>query len=309
MIRPVDLGSLTLNKHFKMSKLNRSLEDLITNNKEGSFSTHANRSNRLRQSINQLQELGYKPSNIRNLQGKHVRALVENWKSSGLNAGTIKNRVSDLRWLSRKIDNPRIVERENSSYGIERRQYVNNDKNIAKTLDNSALKNISDPYVVQSLKLQEAFGLRREEAIKFQPQLADRGSHIHLQGSWCKGGREREVPIRNEEQRKLLNEVKAFCKANGSNSLIPSALTYKQQLKSYEYQTDKAGITENHGLRHAYAQARYKELTGRESPKNGGSKSSELSPQQKEIDYQARMAISAELGHGREAITAVYLGR
>jgi hypothetical protein len=38
-----------------------------------------------------------------------------------------------------------------------------------------------------SLRLQEAFGLRREESIKFRPSAAD---HIAIQSSWAKGGRD-----------------------------------------------------------------------------------------------------------------------
>ena len=35
----------------------------------------------------------------------------------------------------------------------------------------------------------------------------------------------------------------------------------------------------------------------------------ELPVEQKRIDKKARMTISAELGHGREQIVAVYIGR
>jgi len=34
-----------------------------------------------------------------------------------------------------------------------------------------------------------------------------------------------------------------------------------------------------------------------------------LTPDEKRADTEARMIISSELGHGREQITAVYLGR
>jgi hypothetical protein len=57
-----------------------------------------------------------------------------------------------------------------------------------------------------SLRLQRAFGLRREEALKLQPRWADRGDHLHLKASWTKGGRERTVPIRTKEQRALLEQ-------------------------------------------------------------------------------------------------------
>jgi hypothetical protein len=86
-------------------------------------------------------------------------------------------------------------------------------------------------------------------------------------------------------------------------------MSYVQQLKRFEYQCGRAGIDRVHGHRHAYAQRRYFELTGWPCPAAGGPRSKELTPAQKAIDHEARMTISLELGHGREQITAVYLGR
>ena len=289
--------------------LRKSVDDLLKHNKESSFSTHANRIDHLRQIVSDLENEGYKLQNIRNMKQKHVNALVNSWKERGLSVGTIKNRMSTLRWTAAKINNPQIVERSNRAYEIEDRQYVKNDINIAKRLDNPSLEKITNDNVKMSLRLQEAFGLRREEAMKIQPNIADKGDKLHLQASWCKGGREREIPIRNEAQRALLNEVKSFVNKRGDKSLIPKNLTYIQQLKAYEYQTEKSGIEKNHGLRHQYAQDRYLEITGRECPKNGGLRSRQLSPEDRKVDYAARLQISEELGHSREAITAVYLGR
>lgn len=48
----------------------------------------------------------------------------------------------------------------------------------------------------------------------------------------------------------------------GKGSLIPSHRNYRQQLRIYEGQTIRAGLSRMHGLRHAYAQRRYEELTG-----------------------------------------------
>ena len=76
-----------------------------------------------------------------------------------------------------------------------------------------------------SLQLQATFGLRREEAIKFQPSYADRGDYIALKGSWTKGGRERIVPITTAEQRDVL----AAHRLAGTGSLIPADKTYIQQ--------------------------------------------------------------------------------
>jgi len=90
---------------------------------------------------------------------------------------------------------------------------------------------------------------------------------------------------------------------------VPKDQSYIERLKQYEYATARAGMSKLHGLRHEYAQARYKELAGWESPAKGGPRSKELTAEQKEIDLKVRLQISQELGHNREAITAVYLGR
>jgi hypothetical protein len=82
-----------------------------------------------------------------------------------------------------------------------------------------------------------------------------------------------------------------------------------QQLRIYEGQTLRAGLSQLHGLRHAYAQQRYEELTGWKAPAAGGPTIKTLTPDQKAKDREARLTISHELGHEREQITAVYLGR
>ena len=87
-------------------------------------------------------------------------------------------------------------------------------------------------YTRLSLKLQAAFGLRRAESIKIQPEWADRHDKLVLKSSWTKGGREREIPVRNEEQRQLLNEAKQFA---GRGSLIPADKSYVDQLRRFEY--------------------------------------------------------------------------
>jgi hypothetical protein len=63
------------------------------------------------------------------------------------------------------------------------------------------------------------------------------------------------------------------------------------------------------GLRHAYAQHRYEELTSWPCPAAGGPMAKELTPEQHELDHEARLTISQELGHERAQVTAAYLGR
>ncbi len=84
---------------------------------------------------------------------------------------------------------------------------------------------------------------------------------------------------------------------------------YVDQMRIYEAETNKVGLHKMHGLRHRYAQERYHELTGWLAPACGGPTRDELSEDNKLDDAVARLAITQELGHGREQVTAVYLGR
>ena len=288
-----------------MRDLNHDLKNLCQRNRDGSFATQHDRESILTLIANQLEEDGFRHLRATGMRSKHVEHLVERWHGEEISAGTFKNRMSALRWLAEKIDKQNIVARDNAAYGIAERRYVTNVSK-AHALDADKLAAVSDPYTALSLRLQEAFGLRREESIKLRPTMADRGDALHLKASWTKGGKERDIPIHTGAQRVLLQEAKQLAEAG---SLIPVEMSYKDQLNRFKAQTAQAGIDRVHGLRHRYAQTRYAELTGWPSPAAGGPTSKQLSPAQKVIDRQARLTISRELGHDREAITAVYLGR
>lgn len=285
----------------------RELIALCNRNRDGSFSTQAARRDILAMSARQLVELGFYNVPAAGLKQKHIGALLESWKSAGLSAATLKNRVAHLRWWSEKIGKQNLIPRSNDKLGIADRVYVAKVSK-AVTLDTSSLSQIKDERLRLSLELQAAFGLRREECLKFQPEFATSGGpdKIQLKASWCKGGRPREIPIRTESQRALLRKAADIV---GGGSMIPPEQSYIQRLKQYENATNRAGLSRLHGLRHEYAQQRYQELTGWASPAKGGPTSRQLTPEQKKADLAARLQISQELGHGREAITAVYLGR
>lgn len=289
-----------------MLDLQYDLKKLGTRNRDGSYATQANRARILSLMAKQIREAGYK--DVRkacHLKGRHVNALVTRWQREELAAGTIKNRMASLRWWAEKVDKASIIPRDNAQLGIANRTFVTQESK-ARELDRELLNTVKDPRVKMSLELQKAFGLRREEAIKFIPAYADQGGSIRLKSPWTKGGKEREIPIRNAQQREVLNRAHNLV---GKASLIPRHLTYIQQLKVYERHTAGAGLSKMHGLRHRYAQQRYRELTGWNSPHEGGRTAKELSPQEKQIDQRARLQISRELGHEREQITATYLGR
>jgi hypothetical protein len=120
-----------------------------------------------------------------------------------------------------------------------------------------------------------------------------------------KGGRSREVPITSERQIEALSRAAA---AQGSDrSMIPRDETWKtwregdlRAVREIVREHTSEGL---HGLRAAFACERYQSLTGSPAPVVGGS------GVDRDLDREARQAISEELGHGRIDITNEYLGK
>lgn len=287
-----------------MDDLTYTLRQLCQRNRDGSHATQADRLRTLTLISRQLREAGFRQMRAGSLKGKHVEALVERWQAEGLSAGTLKNRLAQVRWWAEKVGKAGVVPADNARLGIAERRFVTNEDKSRQLGDR--LDAVADPHVRMSLMLQQAFGLRREEAIKLQPSYADRGDHIALKGSWTKGGRERTVPIITDGQRQILDQAKQLA---GAGSLIPAQKSYIQQRHVYDGQTKAAGLSHMHGLRHHYAQARYEALTGWKAPAAGGPSARQLTATQRATDAEARQTISRELGHERTQITAVYLGR
>ena len=288
-----------------MRRLNYQLKQLCKHNRDGSYGTQVQRERVLTLIANQLHGLGYTQMHAKSLKPKHVEAMTRHWLDANVAAGTMKNRMSALRWWAGKVNKRHVVARSNDHYGLPRRQYANG-ANKATELEKDKLDRITDPRVRMSLELQREFGLRREESIKFRPVTADRGDTLWLKPSWTKGGRERSVPIRTQAQRDVLDRARELA---GKGSLIPSHKTYVQQLRLYEGQCIRAGLSKMHGLRHAYAQRRFQELTGFKAPLAGGPNRAALSADERALAGKARAVISRELGYDREQITTVYLGR
>lgn len=284
-----------------MDALTYDLIQMLKANEDGSFTTRANRKHMLKMFARLLRRRFKLPS-ADSLKPKHVEFLLEAWKAEGITGRTIENRLTALRWWARKVGKASVVKRRNEDYGVWGDR---SPKSRAQVLDREKIANVYSEYVRASLELQAAFGLRCEEAIKFSPSYADKGTHIELKPSWCKGGRGREVPIVHPRQREILDRVRAL---NDGGAMIEPGRNYIQQRWAYEHQTLKAGLRNNHGLRHGYAQWRYGVLTGMKCPAKGGPKHDDMAPEERRRDLDARARISNELGHDRLDIVRVYLG-
>lgn len=287
-----------------LDNLTYQLIELCNRNKDGSYGGQKDRKVVLKRTARTLRDLGFRNMYAASLKEKHVRALANELIRRGLSPRTIQNTMSHVRWWARKIGKPQIAQLSNAQLGISSGRRIP-DSSKAWGLSRDQLAQIPDKWVQLSLRLQQEFGLRREESLKFDVGYADRGDHIRLKGSWCKGGRPRTVPIVRSAQHDLLTEVR-LCVKHGS--LIPKSRNYREHLAHFSAMTQRQGLLNVHGLRHGYAQRRYFELTGWDCPFACQGTPRPLGPDEVQPDQEARLTVSRELGHGRVAITNVYLG-
>ena len=250
----------------------------------------------------------------KDLEGRHVIKLVAYWQRQGLSVGTIKNRLSTVRTLYRRLGKSHMLFHTNAEYGLGNRPVRTVSR--ACELTEEALARIRSKYAERiriSLKLQRYLGLRYEESVKVIPRDAiDRDEQgqiigLRLMGSWCKNGRERRLIIEKALQQELLEEALEIAQGG---SLIRPHRDYKQWRNHFYYYCGLAGIRDRHALRHQYAHDRYVELTGLPAPILD---MSAIVSEEVELDWvdddRARLIISNELGHGRKHITSAYLGK
>lgn len=295
-----------------MSDFSNDVSVTIHRHKSGSHSTRAARRELLR-SFSKVVAKQFPGIRLGNLNRKHLDWYIQKMKvepsprtGRPLSAGRQKNILAGIRWLLEQISKSNLLPTGNAELGIRRRVYV---AELSKAIDTSdeRIDEIAkfNEYVAASLRLSRELGLRIEESIKVRVSEADLGNELKLQGSWCKGGVPRSVPIRTASQRAAVDTAHQI---GGRNSLCPEGLSYIQHSRIFRNLVNRFGIHKVHGLRHAYAQRRYFELTGWQPPVKGGPLAGDLTAVQYQLDRAARLTLSHELGHSRISISNVYLG-
>ena len=294
-----------------MRDLNFQLKKACEKTREDGPATKKDRLNVLQLVANQLYDLGYHKMEMRSLKAKHVKALFKHWIDKKLSVKTIKNRLSYMRWWARLINKPQEVYGKNrkyfSEFGVE--GLLDKDETYegaSKVLTQSLLETIDDDITKYSLLLQEAFGLHYEETMKLNINDADQETFILIQGIWAKNKRPRSIPIVTIEQRLLIRELKAVTQSGGC--LLPPQTNYRQYRPIYKEQINKSNLKSDGVLRWLYMNRRYVELTGHDSPKEGGIDREQMSVLQRKTDRIARITIAKELGHKRINVVCRDLG-
>lgn len=190
--------------------------------------------------------------------------------------------------------------------GLERRKRTRTTKTVTREQSSKAIEQLS-PRAAAIANLARELGLRSKEAslINAKKALADatNNSFVAIEAG-TKGGRYREVPIVHSRQ---IEALKNAAKVQAEHySIVPTEQTWAQfregELRDGRELLKKHGIAGYHELRAAYAAERYADLTGYNAPVNGGK------IEDKEVDFDSRLQISNELGHGRAEVLNAYVG-
>lgn len=270
---------------------------------------------------------GVKTKLVKQLNLEDFKKVAEYWKSKGYTAGTMQNKASALRAICNAAGNENIKNINNGELGIVSRNVLNpNNLNGAAVISEKSLKKIKNPEVSAALRLEAAYGLRREESAHVVFELTKghvvtapgKENILTMKGSWCKNGRQRgKITFNGRPNGELILRDGGVVLKQVAESVKGIRIDYRveQFQRKINYAADKCKKLDNnpdihpHALRHNYAHERYHEITGRDCPAAGGIKYSEMSSKEQKQYHSAAKIISEELGHSRETISRTYIGK
>lgn len=284
---------------------------------EGHFGTKAAHEERWRQFTNFAKQEGIKDARHIELKllERYASTLNERVQSEEVKVAYAQNLLSTVNVVLETF-------RKDNQLRIQPAQWVGNRSQVRTIIpatiqqapmDTAVTKLISQGQnsVALIAQLARAFGLRFKEASLFNARRAVRQGNRHGRINitlGTKGGRgkgvSRWVPV-NTDQLKLLQA--AADHQGTANNLMQVDKRYNQWRDHAYYlwrvATEGTGINGFHDLRAAYACQRYQELTGYPAPVLVGGRGAP-----KELDMQARVILSQELGHNRIDVLAAYIG-
>jgi integrase len=266
----------------------------------------------------------------RSFSGRHVEAITRYWQEEAgagrMSPATIQTYFSFMKTFAGWIGKPKLLKPIGCYFDdpklYQRSLVTGIDKSWrAKGVDvRTIIQEVEayDVHAAASLKLMQAFQLRFKESVMFRPHTdvisaaqagkanADVAFYLDTRRG-TKGGRERLFPIDNDMRLEAIEYARRVT-VGINESVSDPRLTLQQAMRRLRYVMERFGITRAglgvvpHGLRHQGAADDYESITQVPPPIAGGSGADPV------LDLEARKEIAARLGHGRIAITSVYLG-
>lgn len=269
--------------------------------------------------------------NLGELGKAHALHLMKLWKGRGYATGTIEWKLSILRRFLTFIGKPNAIPKGENlkewlrANGIEPPESRVLTATVSKAWDEKGvdlaelLPKVEElcPWVAIQLEVQAAFGLRVKESIQLIPRQSDLGTAL-LVIHGTKGGLPRAVKFDADEatrlwQQDVLERAKLLSDRNPKGILAKPGGKLQQNVRHFYHLMERMGITRSvlgvtaHGLRHQYATRRYQQISGMGAPVSSAAPL-RVTEEIRAADYEARKAVSRELGHFRPDVTQAYVG-
>ena len=262
----------------------------------------------------------YRLQNIKNVEGRHLRAYVEQLQDEGKSAAYIDATLSGIRFYHRRSGSKNRLP-ENKDLHLEKRHPGKLNRawltsEIVKACE--IAHEMGDQDVMMAILLGANFGLRVSEIVTVRiNQLENALNHRQFHVPRGKGGQKRDIPVDTKNQVMLLKQLLNYAKKQGKNpgdyllcdNHEHSVLKEKNRLIRWMNNHRKKFIdpdsasrvkpgkkpraTERlgfHSLRHYYEQ-QYE---------------SRLRAEGKLTDEEIRREVSESMGHHRPSVTKLY---
>ncbi|MGR6841732.1 integrase domain-containing protein [Aliivibrio wodanis] len=261
---------------------------------------------------------------LRKIEKSHVQSyagsLNQRFEEEKMSASTAQNYLSKINVaLSHARCDHQLHINPVKDAGLPNRTGIaTSNHSVTLAEHNHAVNNVSE-RLGAIITLEREFGLRFKESCLIDAKSALQeaiNKQVITVEFGTKGGKERTIPISSHTQISALERAADIQKHE--HSMIPAEQKWSQfQNQSYR-EIHSLGFT-FHSERHHFANHRYEKLTGALSPVLANVPHSthhqylattlNISKQDaRQLDHQARLQISKELGHERISITNNYLG-
>ncbi len=269
-----------------------------------------------------LRNLGYRTMPV-NFGNKQMEVLVKNWHyDRKLSNKTMTTHLTQFRKFAQWIGKKGMV-RDLAHYlpDVDKKalkvQYAATESKSWSEKGIDIIAEIRKADLIDLrfgaiLRMQYAFGYRLKECLKCDPWVTDDVHSMAILPGQGKNNRPRNILIRDEGQRAVIDYVKCIVKKGeklGWCDVDGTTYSYVKNRRHYYALMEKLGYTKailgvtGHGLRAEYAED-LALLLGFIPPTLGGTKDQ----MPKEDASIAHKKVSEALGHSREGITSAYYG-
>lgn len=196
----------------------------------------------------------------KDINSKHVQGFL-NSKSNNCSRATLKQYVAKANKMAKLINN---TYNQNLKFNVvapasKSSNQVIRNKQMEANHYNKLINGMRDGNGKNALLITKNFGLRVSEVTKLQNRDIDLNKGV-IRVVGGKGGRDREVPIRTQEQRQVAEQLKATV-VQGTDRIVPIKPNSVNMALSRAM--DKIGVgseysdTGIHSIRKLYAQEQY----------------------------------------------------